>query len=156
MIDEAREALRRGQKDIAREQLEQVLENDEYNAEAWFLMSQAVDTEEEQRICLDNVLQIDPNHAGATAALKLIDGGEATAEIFGDFDPFAEEVEAPAAFAGEEPFFTEVEAEAQPRAKEGLRGVSGNRRLLVALMVFFGIGTLVMVVVAILLATGAI
>ncbi len=154
MIDAAREALKKGQKDIAREQLEQALENDEHNAEAWFLMSQAVDTEEDQRICLENVLQLDPDHPGATAALKLLDGGEATASLFGDFDPFAEADEAPA-FA-EDAYFGDAGAEPGAGGRQRGGGFAGNRRLLLAMMVFFAVGTVVMVVLAILLATGAI
>ncbi|GAB4435338.1 MAG: hypothetical protein Kow00120_02120 [Anaerolineae bacterium] len=158
MIEAAREALEKGNREEARELLEQLLENDEYNADAWFLMYQAVDTDEERRICLDNVLAIDGEHAGARAALQLLEQSDEE-DIFGDFDPFADEAigEAEAVAPGADLFF-EDDVEAEP-ARRGARAsrierLAGNRGLLIGLMALFAIGTILLIVVAILLLAG--
>lgn len=48
-------------------------ELDPYNAQAWLWLSAVVDTEEDQRVCLENVLHIDPNNAAAQKGLKMLD-----------------------------------------------------------------------------------
>lgn len=64
------EALRAGRRAEARAALMQLLEVDDRNEEAWLWLSGAVDTPEEQRICLDNVLEINPQHATARRGLE--------------------------------------------------------------------------------------
>lgn len=56
-----------------REMLEQLLEQDECNEQAWFWLSKAVDDIESHIICLENVLALNPNNAQAYNRLKELD-----------------------------------------------------------------------------------
>jgi hypothetical protein len=62
-------ALKAGRKEEARDLLTQVVEQDERNEMAWLWLSGAVETEEERRICLENVLAINPNNGVAQRGL---------------------------------------------------------------------------------------
>lgn len=72
MIRAAVEAIRAGKKQDARTLLERAVDLDEYNENAWLWLSAVVDTPEEQRTCLDNVLIINPNNEKAKAGLKAL------------------------------------------------------------------------------------
>ena len=61
--------LKAGHKAEARTLLMQVVEQDERNEIAWLWLSGAVDTDEERRICLENVLAINPNNGVARRGL---------------------------------------------------------------------------------------
>src|SRR5258708_2396373 len=54
----------------ARRLLEQVLEADDANETAWMWFATVVDTPREKRICLENVLDINPNNQRAREALE--------------------------------------------------------------------------------------
>src|SRR5258708_16142780 len=54
----------------ARRLLEQVLEADDSNETAWMWFATVVDTPREKRICLENVLDINPNNQRAREALE--------------------------------------------------------------------------------------
>jgi len=58
-------ALKEGRKTEARGLLTQVVEQDERNEVAWLWLSGAVDTDEERRLCLKNVLAINPDNEAA-------------------------------------------------------------------------------------------
>jgi hypothetical protein len=70
MVRAGVEAYRAGNKPEARALLERALELDEYNEQAWLWLSAAVETPEEQRTCLENVLVINPNNERARMGLK--------------------------------------------------------------------------------------
>ncbi len=72
MVRSAVDAIRAGNKADARTFLDRALELDEYNEEAWLWLSSVVDTPEEQRTCLDNVLIINPRNEKARAGLKAL------------------------------------------------------------------------------------
>ncbi len=67
------EAAREGQRAEARKYLEQALELDDKNEKAWFWLYTLVDTDEEKRICLSNVLMLDPNNERAQKAMKQLE-----------------------------------------------------------------------------------
>jgi len=69
-------AARAGQKEQARELLLRVIEQDERNEPAWLWLSGIVDDPEERRICLENVLAINPNSAAAQAGLRFLTSGD--------------------------------------------------------------------------------
>ncbi|MBN1137598.1 MAG: hypothetical protein JXM73_13505 [Anaerolineae bacterium] len=69
-------AARAGQKERARELLLRVIEQNERSEPAWLWLSGIVDDPEEQRICLENVLAINPNNAAAQAGLRFLAGSE--------------------------------------------------------------------------------
>jgi len=65
-------ASKAGQKAKARELLEQAIAADEYSATAWLWLSGAVDTNEDRRICLENVLTLEPENAFAKKGLAML------------------------------------------------------------------------------------
>ena len=65
-------ALNEGQKAEARSLLMQVVEQDERNEAAWLWLSGAVDTDEDRRICLENVLAINPSNKAAQKGLSIL------------------------------------------------------------------------------------
>ncbi len=64
-LDAGIAAAERGDLAHARELLMQVVARDEENVTAWWWLSQVVPTQEDQIICLENVLTLDPSHAPA-------------------------------------------------------------------------------------------
>jgi Tfp pilus assembly protein PilF len=69
-LDAGITAAERGDPAHARELLMRVVEHDEENVRAWWWLSQVVPTEEDQIICLENVLALDPTHAPAQLLLS--------------------------------------------------------------------------------------
>ncbi len=67
------EAARNGERVKARGLLQQVLEQDEVNELAWLWMASVVDTPRERRICLENVLELNPNNPRARQELERLD-----------------------------------------------------------------------------------
>lgn len=63
------QALKAGQREQARALLMQVIEVDEENERAWLWLSGAVGSDEERRICLENVLTLNPNNELARKGL---------------------------------------------------------------------------------------
>jgi hypothetical protein len=70
MIRAGIDAFRAGNKADARTLLERAIELEEYNEMAWLWLSAVVETPEEQRTCLENVLVINPNSDRAKQGLK--------------------------------------------------------------------------------------
>jgi tetratricopeptide (TPR) repeat protein len=66
-------AAKAGRKEEARQVLLRVTELDERNEQAWLWLSSLVDSPEEKRICLENVLAVNPNNAHAQAGLQWLD-----------------------------------------------------------------------------------
>jgi hypothetical protein len=62
-------AARSGDKATARELLEQATELDENNEKAWFWLASVMPTDEERRVCLGQVLAINPNNEKAQQIL---------------------------------------------------------------------------------------
>ncbi len=63
------QAVKAGQREKARALLTQVVEQDEHNEQAWLWLSGAVETDEDRRICLENVLALNPNNTAAQRGL---------------------------------------------------------------------------------------
>lgn len=79
-MDQARQWLvegiaqaKAGQRERARELLLRVVERDERNAQAWLWLSGVVDSDEDRRVALENVLTLDPQNATARAGLDWLD-----------------------------------------------------------------------------------
>ena len=66
-------AARAKQRRRAREYLMKVVELDEGNEQAWLWLSGVVDALEDQKICLENVLAINPQNAHARAGLQWLE-----------------------------------------------------------------------------------
>ncbi|HMA35895.1 MAG TPA: zinc ribbon domain-containing protein [Chloroflexia bacterium] len=73
LLRQSMEALTRGDKPTARDLLTSVLEMDDRNEQAWLWLSGAVDSPAEQRICLENVLTINPGSTAARQGLAYLD-----------------------------------------------------------------------------------
>lgn len=69
LIRDGIEAARSGDKATARELLEQATELDENNEKAWFWLASVMPTDEERRVCLGQVLAINPNNQKAQQIL---------------------------------------------------------------------------------------
>lgn len=63
-------AARAGDKEKARRLLGQVVTHDKWNEKAWLWLSDVVQTDEQRKVCLENVLAINPRNALAKAGLK--------------------------------------------------------------------------------------
>jgi tetratricopeptide (TPR) repeat protein len=70
LLKEGIAATRAGQKERARELLLQVIALDEEREAAWLWLSGVVDDPEEQQICLENVLALNPDNAAARTGLR--------------------------------------------------------------------------------------
>jgi hypothetical protein len=72
LLERAIAALNEGRKAEARQLLMQVLRQDRRNEKAWLWMSGAVDTDQERRACLEQVLSINPDNEMARRGLELL------------------------------------------------------------------------------------
>lgn len=72
MVREAKRAIRAGNKSEAQALLLKATELDQSNEQAWMWLSAVVETVEDQMICLENVLQINPSNADAKRGLELL------------------------------------------------------------------------------------
>jgi hypothetical protein len=68
-------SYRAGRKAEARTLLEKAVEIDEHNEQAWLWLSAVVDSPEDQRTCLENVLFINPENDSARQGLQMLTGG---------------------------------------------------------------------------------
>jgi len=72
LVQEGIAAVKAGRKADAKRLLGQALEEDQTNEKAWLYYSGCVDTPEEQQICLENVLTINPNNEKARKGLEAL------------------------------------------------------------------------------------
>jgi tetratricopeptide (TPR) repeat protein len=79
MVREGIAAYRAGRKDEARALLMRAVEIDEQNEQAWLWLSAVVDSVDEQKICLENVLAINPANERAKQGLSSLDQKSAPA-----------------------------------------------------------------------------
>lgn len=96
MVKEAIRALKANNKAEARALLEKATELDSYNEQAWLWLSGVVETEEDQRTCLQNVMFINPGNQNAAQGLAMLDAKSAARpktepkpsnpQAFADFD----------------------------------------------------------------------
>jgi tetratricopeptide (TPR) repeat protein len=66
-------AFRAGRKGEARQKLMLVVELDEQNEQAWLWLSGVVESNADRRVCLENVLTINPDNTAAQKGLRLLD-----------------------------------------------------------------------------------
>src|SRR4051794_28289177 len=72
LLAEGKAALQRGDKAAARTHLTQALQVDDRNEQVWLWLSGAVESPDEQRICLENVLTLNPANTIARRGLDLL------------------------------------------------------------------------------------
>lgn len=69
-LQQAIAAARGGRKDEARAQLMAIVAADEENAQAWLWLSGVVEDPQDVRLCLENVLELQPDHPQARQGLE--------------------------------------------------------------------------------------
>lgn len=74
MIAEGKRLFKAKRKDEARVLFNRATEHDPHNAEAWLWLSAVMETYEDQRVCLENVLFIDPTNKQAKQGLRMLAG----------------------------------------------------------------------------------
>ncbi len=73
LLDAGIASLRIGNKEEARRKLMQVINADENNEFGWLYLSEAVESDEDRQICLENVLTINPANEQAETELKALE-----------------------------------------------------------------------------------
>jgi ferric-dicitrate binding protein FerR (iron transport regulator) len=66
-------AAQQGQKAIAHDLLRQAIEIDPYHEQVWLWLATVVDTDEDRRVCFENVLELNPDNATAQEQLNLLE-----------------------------------------------------------------------------------
>lgn len=79
LVEEGIAAFKEGQRVKAQELLTQAVELNERNEKAWLWLSGAVDADEDRRVCLENVLAINPDNAAALSGLARLDAEQSEA-----------------------------------------------------------------------------
>ncbi|MFN8531760.1 MAG: tetratricopeptide repeat protein [Anaerolineae bacterium] len=74
MVREGIAAFKEGRKEEARALLSKAVELDQYNEQGWMWLSGCVDAPDDQRICLENVLAINPMNERARKGLAYLEG----------------------------------------------------------------------------------
>lgn len=82
LIEQGQRALQAGNRDEAQQFLIRATELDEGNEDAWLWLAAAVETEEDQRVCLDNVLVLNPENAQAQQMLAELDRNSGAVDNF--------------------------------------------------------------------------
>ncbi|MFN8421631.1 MAG: hypothetical protein U0528_20650 [Anaerolineae bacterium] len=77
LLNQGIQAARSGDKATARRLIEQVLEQNDRIERAWLALASVVDTARERRLCLENVLEINPNNDRARQLLEQLGPAEA-------------------------------------------------------------------------------
>lgn len=91
MVREGINAFKTGRKDEARALLLKATELDQYNEQAWLWLSGLMDTPEDQRTCLENVLAINPENERAKQGLSYLTGQTSA----GNVSPFSAATNSP-------------------------------------------------------------
>jgi hypothetical protein len=100
MVREGVSAYRAGRKDEARALLLRAVEIDQYNEQAWLWLSAVVESTDEQRTCLENVLTINPNNDRAKQGLNMLMQKSASPAPTQSASSQADDVLAGASFTG--------------------------------------------------------
>lgn len=111
-VKQAMVAFKAGRKQEARETLMAVVNESESHETAWLYLSAMVDTLEEQQICLENVLAINPNNEKARKGLETLKQKQAA-------QPKTPPDSTPAAFTSPFPSFDAPSAPPSPAKPSG-------------------------------------
>lgn len=102
IIKEGIRAYKAKKKDEARVLFEKATELDQNNEQAWLWLSAVVDTEEDQRVCLENVLFLNPDNKNAQKGLAVLDAKAASAPPAPESTPPTATSSASSVFTGED------------------------------------------------------
>lgn len=73
LLRQAVDAIKAGDREGARGYLEEILQTDDENVRAWLLLARITENEDERRLCLTTVLQLDPGNERARKMLDEMD-----------------------------------------------------------------------------------
>lgn len=79
-VQQAIAAIKDGQRDAARRLLAQAIEEDARDVNAWLWLTEVVDSDQERLECLQQVLELDPQHKQAQRAAQLLQAKLAAAQ----------------------------------------------------------------------------
>ena len=68
-----KDAAKRGNNQLAHQLFRQAIETDPYHEQVWLWLASVVDTDEDRRVCFENVLELNPNNPTARRQLNLLD-----------------------------------------------------------------------------------
>ncbi|HML22806.1 MAG TPA: tetratricopeptide repeat protein [Aggregatilinea sp.] len=74
-------AARQGDRAQAHELFRQAIEMDPYHEQVWLWLASVVDSDEDKRVCFENVLELNPSNPTARQHLQRIAEKEAVAEV---------------------------------------------------------------------------
>lgn len=74
LLRQAVEAIKEGDREAARQFLEEILQEDDENVRAWLLLARVTENEAEKRMALTTVLQLEPDNERARTMLEKLDG----------------------------------------------------------------------------------
>jgi len=117
-------AAKAGQNERARDLLLQVIDQDDSNEQAWLWLSSVVESLDDRRLCLQNVVAINPGNVYAQAGLRQIEAAVAS--------PLVEEAVAPPLVEGEGLELESIPLSPQPSPPMG-EGVEDDTARLVAM-----------------------
>ncbi|MBN1565315.1 MAG: hypothetical protein JXA10_15830 [Anaerolineae bacterium] len=66
-------AAQQGQKALAHDLLRQAIEIDPYHEQVWLWLASVVETDEDRRVCFENVLELNPDHATAKEQIEKLE-----------------------------------------------------------------------------------
>ncbi len=89
LLREGIAAAKAGRRDAARQALMQIIEVDERNEQAWIWLAGVVDDPADQRVCLENVLDLNPDNPQAKRGLAWLEQHHPTAATRTDGPPAA-------------------------------------------------------------------
>lgn len=75
LLREGIDAAKAGDKEKARARLQEVVALDQYNEKGWYWLASVVETDEEKKVCLGNVVVINPDNERAQQMLDQLTGG---------------------------------------------------------------------------------
>lgn len=87
LVEEGIAAAKAGDKALARGKLEMAVKIDQYSEKAWFWLARVVETDEERRACLGNVLIINPQNQKAQQLLDKLENRAIAKENKGKRNP---------------------------------------------------------------------
>lgn len=108
MVREGINAYKAGRKEEARALLLKATELDQYSEQAWLWLSGLMDTPDDQRTCLENVLAINPNNERAKQGLSYLTGQTSA----GNVSPFSASAAPPSDYPSSAPTSVEWAAPA--------------------------------------------
>ncbi|GAB4412096.1 MAG: hypothetical protein Kow00106_06620 [Anaerolineae bacterium] len=73
LFKQGKEAAKRGDKARAHELFRQAIEIDPYHEQVWLWLASVVETDEDRRVCFENVLELNPLHPTARQQLQRLE-----------------------------------------------------------------------------------